>query len=251
MWRTRANAGFAFVKLLILIVIVILFVMLLRACILQEAGAGEPITMTVTPPNTVLAPGVPATFEVQVALGHPLPTIVKTIEVRIDENDTFRDDRLVKNLAVKYDPFNPARPYAYATFTLSCKNLDPVTGKFDLEGPDDVSSSEVTHLVHAEELRLRGMKSENAIVRCAIPVIPIADASATEGASYCVYKVVEATTGGAEIMNSRVCVQCESPNEGCPSRATLRLPEGTLEVTSEGPKCQACPQGARVFERRR
>ena len=211
-----------------------------------SSPAGQPLKLFVTPPTTILQPGVPATFGVQLAVAHPLPTTIQHFKVRIDEDDYFIDDTLVKELDLVYDPTDPSRPYAHASFTLTCMNLRP-NGKFDLVGKDGTSADERRQEVHAEEPGPFGISpSDNAIVQCAAPTIDVTEGEMEEGAKYCVYTIAH-TNGSRPKAGDKVCVKYTSANDVCPQSATLDAGGGIRhQVQRVSDKCLDCQGDAKA-----
>ena len=153
--------------LIVILVLIILILLFMNSCHNLRYPGGTAHSIQLRPITTTLAPGVPTTFHVQLILNHPLPQIRKTFTVNIDEDD-FWDDELIGSLEVVYDPNDPSRPYAHATFQLQCDDLQ-ADGEFDLSAPGEGSSAdEVVHLVHAEG---PGNNSPNISIRCAVPVV--------------------------------------------------------------------------------
>jgi len=243
--RASSSTGISLFVVIVIILIIIFIALLVKACSANSPG-GQPLKLFVTPPTTILQPGVPATFGVQLALAHPLPTTIQRFKVRIDEDDYVIDDTLVKELDLVYDPTDPSRPYAHASFTLTCVNLRP-NGKFDLVGLNGTSTNERVQEVHAEGPGPFGISpSDNAIVQCAAPTIDVTEGEPEEGAKYCVYTIAQ-TDGSRLKVGDKVCVKCTSPNDVCPQSATLDAGGGIRhQVQRVSDKCLDCPGDAKA-----
>ena len=157
--RQRGNA-----LLIAILVLIIIILAVVSTCQRVRFPGGTAHSIQLRPVATTLSPGTRGTFEVIVVMNEPLGNIRKEFLVNIDEDD-YWDDTLIDELKVVYDPAITARPYAYATFELECKDLQ-ANGEFDLSAPGGGTSyDEAVHLVHAEG---PGSNSANVSVRCTV-----------------------------------------------------------------------------------